>query len=50
MIDDFIIFGLAIWAINSDWTTKYSVLSKLLGGIVMLIIGILLLFFPNILY
>jgi len=50
MLDDFIIFGLAIWAINSDWTTKYSGFSKLFGGIIMLLIGILLLFFPNLLF
>jgi len=50
MIDDFIIFGLAIWALNSDWTTKYSGYSKLFGGIIMLIIGFLLLFFPNALF
>lgn len=47
MIDDFIIFGLAFWALNSDWTTKYSGFSKLIGGIIMIIIGILLLFFPQ---
>lgn len=50
MLDDFIIFGLAIWALNSDWTTKYSGFSKLFGGIIMLLIGIMLLFFPNILF
>ena len=50
MIDDFIIFALAIWAINSDWTTKYSGYSKLIGGIIMFLIGIMLLFFPNILF
>ncbi|MCA9495885.1 MAG: hypothetical protein KC589_03000 [Nanoarchaeota archaeon] len=47
MIDDFIIFGLAFWALNSDWTSKYSGFSKLIGGIIMIIIGILLLFFPQ---
>jgi len=46
MIDDFIVFGLAIWALNSDWMSKYSAYSKLIGGIVMVGIGIMLLFFP----
>jgi len=50
MIDDFIIFGLAIWSINSDWTTKYSGYSKLIGGMIMFIIGIMLLFFPTLLF
>jgi len=49
-INDFIIFALAIWAINSDWTTKYSGYSKLIGGIIKFLIGIMLLFFPNILF
>jgi len=50
MLDDFIIFGLAIWAYNSDWTTKYSGYSKILGGIIMFLIGVMLLFFPQLLF
>jgi cytochrome c biogenesis protein CcdA len=50
MLDDFIVFGLAAWAANSDWTTKYAGYSKVIGGVVMLGIGILLLFFPEILF
>jgi hypothetical protein len=50
MLDDFIIFALAIWAINSDWTTKYAGFSKIIGGIIMVFIGILLLFFPGVLF
>lgn len=50
MLDDFIIFGLAFYAINSDVFEKYSGISKLLGGIIMIIIGIILLFFPNLLF
>lgn len=49
MIDDFIVFGLAAWAMSSDWMTKYSGYSKLIGGVIMLGIGIMLLFFPGVL-
>lgn len=49
MIDDFIVFGLAAWALSSDWMGKYSGFSKLVGGIIMFGIGIMLLFFPNVL-
>jgi len=49
MIDDFIIFGFALFAMNSPLLDKYSGLSKLLGGIIMVLIGIILLFFPNLL-
>ncbi|MDD3172043.1 MAG: hypothetical protein PHO86_06955, partial [Bacilli bacterium] len=49
LIDDFIIFGIAVFTLKivgvSNKFTKYS---HLIGGILMLIIGILLLFFPNI--
>ena len=48
MIDDFIVFGLALWGFNKlHLATKYSNLSALIGGILMLILGILLIFFPN---
>jgi hypothetical protein len=47
MIDDFIIFGLALYAMNSPILDKYSGYSKLIGGIIMVLIGIVLLFFPE---
>jgi hypothetical protein len=47
MIDDFIVFGLAIYAMNSPLLDKYSSYSKIIGGVVMLIIGIVLVFFPE---
>ncbi|NQZ85176.1 MAG: hypothetical protein HRU03_05660 [Nanoarchaeales archaeon] len=50
MLDDFIVFGLAAWAINSDWTTKYAGYSKIIGGVIMVGIGIMLLFFPQVLF
>lgn len=49
MLDDLIIFSLALFAVNSPLLDKYSGLSKLVGGIIMLLIGIMLLFFPNLL-
>jgi len=49
MFDDLVIFSLALLAINSNIMHKYSGLSKLLGGIVMIAIGIVLLFFPDLL-
>lgn len=50
MADDLLIFTLAMMALNTDVLERYSGLSKLLGGIVMLLIGIMLLFFPNLLF
>lgn len=50
MLDDFIIFAFAYYAINSDLMAKYSGYSKLIGGIIMIIIGIILLFFPQLLF
>lgn len=47
MFDDLLIFTLALMAINSDLMEKYSGFSKLIGGIIMIAIGIVLLFFPE---
>lgn len=45
MVDDLIVFGLAFWgADHLGLTTKYSKLSNLVGGIVMVILGLLLIF------
>ena len=49
MFDDLLIFSLALFAINSPLIEKYSGLSKLIGGIIMIAIGIILLFFPGLL-
>lgn len=50
MLDDMIIFYLGLKAVDSDIMQKYSGLSKLIGGIIMIIIGIILLFFPQLLF
>jgi len=50
MIDDLIVFGIALWGIDKlALTTKYSKLSNLFGGIVMIILGLLLIFAPQVL-
>lgn len=48
MVDDFIVFGLALWGTQYlDLTTKYSKWCNLLGGILMLILGGLLVLAPE---
>ncbi|MEN8251965.1 MAG: glutaredoxin, partial [Patescibacteria group bacterium] len=49
MVDDFLIFGLAIFGFEKFHTVgqKYSRLSTLIGGILMLILGLLLIFKPD---
>jgi len=51
MVDDFIVFGLALYGFNKFYTVgqKYSNLSSLIGGILMIILGMMLLFSPNLL-
>jgi hypothetical protein len=49
MADDILIFTLALMAIDSPIMDKYAGLAKLIGGIVMALIGIMLLFFPGVL-
>ncbi len=50
MIDDFIVFGIAFYGMDKlQLTTKYSKLSNLIGGIVMVLLGLLLIFKPALL-
>lgn len=50
MIDDFIVFGIALYGADKlHLTTKYSKYSNILGGILMLILGGLLIFAPQLL-
>ena len=47
MIDDLLVFGLAIWSFDRlHLTEKYSKWSALLGGILMIFLGYLLMFYP----
>jgi cytochrome c biogenesis protein CcdA/glutaredoxin len=51
MIDDFIVFGIALYGADKlSITTKYSKLSNLIGGIIMILLGIILIFFPSFLF
>lgn len=49
MIDDFIVFGLAIWGFSKleSHGHKYAQLSLMLGGVLMLVLGGLLIFEPS---
>ncbi len=50
MLDDIIVFGLALYSFNKLHTSyKYANFSALVGGILMLILGVLMLFAPNLL-
>ena len=49
MLDDLIIFGLAAFAVNTTLGTKYAKYCKLVGGIILLILGLMLTFAPHLL-
>jgi len=51
MIDDFIVFALALWGFDRlhHTGTKYANLSALIGGVALLLLGLLLLFAPQLL-
>ena len=47
MLDDIIVFSFAVFAINKYAGDKYEKYSTLIGGSVMILIGILIIFFPQ---
>lgn len=49
MFDDMIIFGLAAFAASSNFGHKYAKQCKLIGGIVLVLLGVLLAFAPELL-
>lgn len=50
MVDDFIVFGIALYSFEKiGLTSKYSKLSNLAGGILMVILGLILLIDPSLL-
>jgi glutaredoxin len=49
MFDDFIIFGMAAFAIGSSFGEKYAKYCKLFGGIIMTILGLIMVFAPHLL-
>jgi thiol-disulfide isomerase/thioredoxin len=49
MLDDLIIFSIAIFALSHISQDKYLRFSTIVGGIILLLLGVLLVFFPNLL-
>lgn len=50
MIDDLIVFSIAMLTLeNTGITTKYSKYSRIIGGLIMILIGYLIIFKPNLL-
>jgi len=50
MVDDFIVFGIALYSFEKiGLTSKYSKLSNLLGGILLIILGLILIINPGLL-
>lgn len=49
MLDDLVIFGLAALAINKFTGEKYAKYSKLIGAIIMIVLGVMMVFFPHVL-
>jgi hypothetical protein len=48
MFDDFLVFFIAMGTMElTGFSTKYGKVSKLVGGILLLIIGILMIFKPG---
>jgi hypothetical protein len=48
MIDDILVFGLALWSFDKiGLTHKYSKWTTLLGGILMIVLGLIMLFRPG---
>ncbi len=49
MLDDLIIFGMAAFALGSEFGQKYAKYCKLIGGIILIILGLIMLFMPGLL-
>lgn len=49
MLDDLVIFGLAAFAINTTLGTRYIKYCKLIGGIILVVLGLILAFAPHLL-
>jgi hypothetical protein len=50
LLDDLLVFVLALWSLNKlGFTSKYSKASNLIGGLVMLALGSIMLFKPELL-
>lgn len=49
MLDDLIIFGMAAFALGSSLGEKYAKYCKVIGGIIMTVLGLIMLFAPHLL-
>lgn len=49
MIDDLLIFGSAVLAIKSSTGERYAKYTKPIGGIIMILLGTVMTFFPDLL-
>ena len=49
MLDDLLIFGSAVFAVSSSLGEKYAGFCKVIGGSIMLVLGVPLTFFPDLL-
>ena len=49
MLDDLIIFGAAAFAMNTGLGQRYAKYSKVIGGVILLALGVLLMFAPQLL-
>ena len=49
MLDDIIIFSLAAFAVNTTLGTRYAKYCKLVGGIILVVLGLILAFAPHLL-
>lgn len=49
MLDDLVVFSLAVFAISKTFETRYAAISRWIGNILMAVLGFLLLFFPRLL-
>ena len=49
MLDDLLIFSTAAFAATSELGEKYAVYTKPVGGVIMLAVGIIMIFFPTLL-
>lgn len=47
MLDDLIVFSLAAFAVNKYAGDKYMVWCKLIGGVILFVLGFLMLFHPD---
>lgn len=49
MLDDIVVFGITIFILSNNIGQKYAGYSKIIGGVLLLVIGLLLLFAPDLL-